>query len=95
VSSPTSFPPDLAMPFGALGSVHVSGEDWPAAAEAFAEGIRTLTPYFLRIPAAFGDLMRILVEMYQNACNEGGITIDEALLAPLLPYLRPPEEGEG
>ncbi|WP_457653113.1 tetratricopeptide repeat protein [Rhodocaloribacter sp.] len=94
-NNPDAFYPELASAYDTLGSVHASGENWPAAAGAFAEGLRILTPYFLRLPDAFAQLIVSLLRDYANACQQGELELDEALIEPLLPFLKPPEEEQG
>lgn len=93
-SNPQAFHPDLAKSLAALGAIHLSVDNWPSAVEALAEGIGLLKPYFLRLPQAFGELMSSLLFNYSNACTQGRLEMDEALIQPLLPYLAPPNEEE-
>jgi hypothetical protein len=61
--------------------------DYAAAIPHFAEGIALLTPLFVQLPQAFGDLMRRLGAAYREACQQAGQEPDAALLEPLQPYL--------
>jgi hypothetical protein len=54
------------------------------AVEAFADGVRTLTPAFCRLPEAFAPLMGALVSHYLTHVKELGEHPDTELLAPVI-----------
>jgi len=53
------------------------------AAEAFAEGIRLLMPFFQQLPQAFAALIQTLSHGYLQACKAAGCEVDAALLRDL------------
>ena len=82
-AAPQAFRPDLARSLGAHGMVLRGLQRHAEAADAFGEGVRALTPFFLRLPQAFAGLMDALVTDYLNACQAAGREPDGELLAPL------------
>ena len=80
---PDAFLADLATSFGARGVILNRMQKYPEAATSFAEGIQTLTPLFLKIPAAFADLIGRLIENYIQVCELGKVEVDKNLLAPV------------
>ncbi|MGC8959915.1 MAG: hypothetical protein ACP5OO_09030, partial [Chloroflexia bacterium] len=62
------------------GAVLQGMERHAEAAEAFAEGVRILAPFFRRLPQAFEGLRRALVDGYLDACRAAGREPDQALL---------------
>ena len=79
---PDAFLPDLAMSLGALGNIlqaNAPGE----AATRFHEGIQLLSPLFLQLPQAHGQLMMALLQVYLLAAEQAGLEIDMALLGPV------------
>lgn len=81
---PDAFLPDLAMSYGARGAILRAMQKNTEAAASFAEGIQTLAPFFLKIPAAFASLIGGLAKDYIQACEQGKVEVDKALLAPVL-----------
>ncbi len=53
------------------------------ALAAYEEAMRTLAPFFLRLPAAFADRMAYMVWDYLAACAATGAQPDEDLLRPV------------
>ncbi|MER3400599.1 MAG: hypothetical protein C4313_05625, partial [Thermoflexus sp.] len=72
----------LARSLGTMGTVLRGMERHGEAADAFAEGVRVLTPFFRRLPEAFGELMIDLRNNYLEACRAAGREPDAALLGP-------------
>lgn len=93
---PDAFRPDLARSLGSRGAILSAAGEPAAAAASFGEGIAVLRPAFERLPVAFADLMRALVDSYEHACEQSGTDRDPELLAPVLAVLaklEPPEAG--
>ncbi|MGH9648048.1 MAG: tetratricopeptide repeat protein [Bryobacteraceae bacterium] len=84
---PDAFLPGLAMSLGATGAVLRDSGDTPGALAAFREGIECLKQPFLRLPAAFRQLMRNLVIDYIQVCKSAGAEPDLTLLADIIPVL--------
>lgn len=82
-AQPDAFTPGLAKSLGVLGMCYHTDGDPVAAAEAFAEGIQRLTPYFAAHPAAFTEPMSALLRNYRTACDAADRVADEDLLAPV------------
>ncbi len=59
-------------------------EDALAAAE---EAVRTLAPFFLRLPDAFEHWMAIFVPHYRQLAEDAGRPVDEELLRPVVELL--------
>ena len=53
------------------------------ALETIEEAVRTLASFFLRLPEAFADWMRIMIQSYLARCEETGIAPDADLLEPI------------
>jgi tetratricopeptide (TPR) repeat protein len=83
-ANPQAFLPDLAMSLGAHGTVLRGLERHAEAMDTFGEGVRTLTPFFLRLPQAFAGLLGTLVNEYLNACQAAGQEPDGELLGPVV-----------
>ena len=62
--------------------------------EAFAEGVRVLTPAFCKLPRAFAPLMGSLVSDYLSHVKELGETPDSELLGPILPKFEELKDNE-
>ncbi|MFQ5401810.1 MAG: hypothetical protein ACE5E7_19710, partial [Anaerolineae bacterium] len=92
--NPDAFLPDLATSLGAHGSVLRGLERYAEAVESFGDGVRVLTPFFLRLSQAFTGLMGALVSEYLNACQAAGQEPDGELLGPVLELLQGPADGE-
>ena len=80
---PDAFTPDLARSLGALGQILRVDEPLKAR-DCFAEGIKTLTPAFLRYPTGLAGLMGALAGEYLATAEQLGEAPDEALLAPVV-----------
>jgi hypothetical protein len=65
------------------------------AVGAFAEGVRTLAPAFLRLPQAFAPLMPALVSHYLTHVKELGESPDMELLSPIMVKLEELKAGNG
>jgi tetratricopeptide (TPR) repeat protein len=80
---PDAFLPDLAVSFGARGSILQKMGRHFEAAESFAQGIRSLAPLFQRTPTAFSRLIATLCAEYLRAVQLASLQPDAALLAPV------------
>ncbi|HBL31285.1 MAG TPA: hypothetical protein DD490_31035, partial [Acidobacteria bacterium] len=57
------------------------------ALQAAEEAVRTLSPFYLRHPAAFNSWMQIMVGNYRKRAEELGRKPDEELLQPIVERL--------
>jgi len=87
VARPDAIRPDLAQSLYNLGQCLAQSEDDEAACKAFQEGLETLAPYFLRLPAAFADLAEALTLKYTAACERLGVQPDIEFLEPFFRVL--------
>ncbi|RMF34290.1 MAG: hypothetical protein D6759_06065, partial [Chloroflexi bacterium] len=85
---PDAFLPDLANALDTLGEVLLDAGEPSSALAVLEEALRLLRPFFLRLPAAFADRMRDIVENYGRACEALGREPDRELLEPVLEALR-------
>ena len=92
---PDAFLPDLAMSLGARGSVLLGLERYGEAANSFAEGLQSITPQFLKLPAAFGRLVVYLAWAYPEACQRAGREPDAAVLGPVAKKLAELQSAQG
>ena len=56
----------------------------PEAIASFAEAVRTLTPTFIRYPAALARLMTQMLRDYLRLCKETSVEPDREMLAPVI-----------
>jgi tetratricopeptide (TPR) repeat protein len=81
---PDAFLPDLASSLNNLG-LHLSElgrrEDALAAAQ---EAVAALAPFFLKLPAAYGQWMAVMARQYIECSESLGVEPDAALLAPIV-----------
>ncbi len=94
---PDAFLPDLAGSLNNLGnrlSELGRREDALAAAE---EAVTILAPFFLKLPAAYAQWMRVMCRQYLQLSEKAGVEPDAALLAPIVEAFQklqgPPEAG--
>lgn len=80
---PNASLPGLATSLNNLGEVLRNLGRSEEAFRSFEEGIRHLSPYFLRHPAAFSRVMTSLIQNHLAEAKKSGQEPDEALLAPL------------
>ncbi|MEW6261637.1 MAG: tetratricopeptide repeat protein [Thermodesulfobacteriota bacterium] len=86
-ANPAAYEPVLAKSYGAKGNIHREAGQNREAALSFLEGIRRLSPHFLRLPQAFKALMQNLLRDYLTACKEAGLAPNKKVLAPILKKL--------
>ena len=82
------------MSLGTYGSILKMSDQNELAMEAFSEGVELLNPYFARMPAAFYDLLSLLVRAYLAAAEEAEKPAEEALLGPLAEFLKEQKSDE-
>ena len=94
---PDAFLPNLAASLNNLGgclSELGRREDALAAAE---EAVTILAPFFLRLPAAHAQRMRVICRQYLELSQKVGVEPDAALLAPIVEAFQklqgPPDAG--
>jgi tetratricopeptide (TPR) repeat protein len=78
-----AFLPDLALSHGAWGMALLSAEQPAEAAEKFAEGVRLITPFALKLPQAHFRLALQLAQYYSNAAQAAGIEEQPECVWPL------------
>jgi tetratricopeptide (TPR) repeat protein len=91
---PDAFLPDLALSLGAHGSILRDIDRLQDAGVSFEEGVRTLQPLFLKLPAAHAKLMAQLVSVYIATLEKIGEKPDMDLLAPIVEKLKEISEGQ-
>ncbi len=79
-AQPQAFLTYLAISLNNLGDRLAEMRRPAEALAAYAEAVRTLAPFFLRLPAAFADRMDYMVRDYLAACEAAGQEPDEALI---------------
>ena len=62
---------------------------------AYEEAVRTLAPFFLRLPAAFASRMEYMARDYLEACQTLSQEPDGDLLGPVVEVLQGLAEAEG
>ena len=80
---PAAFLPNLASSLGSLGSILRSLKRYEEAAWIFAEGLKSIAPFYRQLPGAFSAPAGALQESYIEACKEARIEPDEDLLINL------------
>ena len=80
-SNPQAFLPNLATSLGSYGSILQDLERDARAAQAFAEGLQHLAPFYRDLPQAFTGPAKGLVQGYRQACQKAGLVPDAALLS--------------
>ena len=85
--NPDAFEPDLAMSFGALGSISRNAGSTHEAQKAFHRGIHAIRRLFLMHPRAFGQLMVNLLRDYFESCKAVDQEPDKDFLAPIVEKL--------
>ncbi len=80
---------DLARSCGPLGSGLAGAESFGEAAEAFAEGLRTVLPYAERHPRALAELAVHLMRSYAATAEKAGQEPDLELVAGAMRILGP------
>ena len=66
-------------------SMRLAETSRPAEAIAsFVEAVRTLTPTFIRYPAAIATLMTQMLRHYLRLCEVASVEPDKELLAPVI-----------
>jgi tetratricopeptide (TPR) repeat protein len=81
---PDAFGPRLVQFRGAMGSVLRGMGRHKEAAASFAQGLREITLFFQRLPAAFHGPCLLLLNDYQEEVKALGEEPDEELLAPIV-----------
>jgi tetratricopeptide (TPR) repeat protein len=93
---PDAFLPELARSLGVLCTCYTGLGQHERAKEAIEEALRKLSPFFLRLPEAFGPLMEPLVGDYLRSVKACGERPDMDLLEPVLTELEKlGREGRG
>ena len=83
---PEVFQADLARSLIVL-ALCTEHADSPLAAVGLArEAVATLSPAFIRYPAAHGGLLAAMLQEYLRLCDLAGQQADVDLLTPLQPY---------
>ena len=89
-----AFLPDLARGLNNLGDRLSEADQQAEALSAYEEAVRTLAPFFLRLPTAF-TRMGYMVDDYVKACETAGCEPDMALLAPVVEILQRLQAQDG
>jgi tetratricopeptide (TPR) repeat protein len=93
---PDAFLPDLALSLNNLGARLSELGRREEALTAAQEATVTLAPFFLKLPAAYGQWMTVMARQYLKACEDLGVEPDAALLMPIVETfqkLQAPGEG--
>ena len=81
---PDAFTQELATSFAVLGTTLGETSRPAEAIASFAEAVRTLTPTFVRYPAAIAPLMAQMLGDYLRLCEAASVEPNRELLAPVI-----------
>ncbi|MFQ5613587.1 MAG: hypothetical protein ACE5H9_15795, partial [Anaerolineae bacterium] len=93
--NPDAFLPHLATSLNNLGDRLSEGGSPEEALGAYEEAVRTLAPFFLRLPAAFAGRIEYMARDYLEACQTLSQEPDGELLGPVVEVLQELAEAEG
>ena len=81
---PEAFAQNLATSLAALGITLAETSRTADAIASFADAVRTLTPTFVRYPAAIAPLMAQMLGDYLRLCEAASVEPNRELLAPVI-----------